>query len=211
MNKSKINEIFERFSINKPNPKIELNYTTPFELLVAVVLSAQSTDKGVNRITPQLFEIANTPETMVALGEENLKQYIKTIGLYNSKAKNIIALSRDLIENHTSVVPEDFEALQKLPGVGRKSANVMLNSLWNHHVIAVDTHVFRVSNRINLCKTKNPLQTELALMKIVPSQWKDRAHHWLVLHGRYVCKARKPDCGKCIINDLCEFKGKKYD
>lgn len=208
MNKQKINEIFERFAINKPNPKIELEYTSPFTLLVAVVLSAQSTDKGVNRVTPSLFEVANTPEDMVNLGEEKLKEYVKTIGLYNAKSKNIIALSKMLIEDFNSEVPEDFELLQKLPGVGRKSANVVLNSIWNHPVMAVDTHVFRVSNRIGLCKAKNPLQTELALQKVVPEKWKERAHHWLVLHGRYVCKARKPECSKCLINDVCEYKGK---
>lgn len=203
MDKAKTNEIFRRFSENKPDPRIELDYTTTYELLVAVVLSAQSTDKGVNRVTPSLFEVAGTPEKMVELGEEKLKGYIKTIGLFNSKAKNIIGLSQRIIEKHNGEVPEGFKNLQKLPGVGRKSANVMLNSIWHKPVIAVDTHVFRTSNRIGLCKTTNPLQTELALHKKVPMKWRDKAHHWLVLHGRYVCKARKPECDRCLINDLC--------
>ena len=210
MNKKKTNEIFERFAINNPSPTIELDYKSPYTLLVAVVLSAQATDKGVNRATPALFEIADTPEKMVALGEERLKDFVKTIGLYNTKSKNIIALSKALIEKFNSEVPEDFEALQTLPGVGRKSANVMLSSIWNHKALAVDTHVFRVSNRIGLCKSKNVLQTELALQKGIDDKWKPNAHHWLVLHGRYVCKARKPDCGKCLINDLCEYKEKKF-
>ncbi len=208
MNKQKINEIFSRFNENKPQPKIELHYQNPYELLIAVVLSAQSTDKGVNRVTPSLFEVAPTPSAMLLLGEEALKSYIKTIGLYNNKAKNIIALSKMLVEQFDSEMPDDFESLRKLPGVGRKSANVMLNSLWGHKVIAVDTHVFRVSNRIGLCKTTTPEKTEHALTKIIPDQWKTYAHHWLVLHGRYVCKARKPECGRCIINDLCEYKHK---
>lgn len=208
MNKKRLNEIFSRFAENKPSPKIELEYSSPYTLLVAVVLSAQSTDKGVNRVTPHLFEVAGTPEKMVALGLEKLKEHIKTIGLYNSKAKHIIALSNLLIERYNSEVPADFAELQKLPGVGRKSANVMLNSIWDKPVIAVDTHVFRVSNRIGLCNANNPLKTELALDKIIPDKWKDRAHHWLVLHGRYVCKARKPECHKCLINDLCDYYAK---
>jgi len=205
MIKKKIDIIFQRFAENKPTPKIELEYTCPFTLLVAVVLSAQSTDKGVNRATHKLFEIAGTPEKMVELGEEKLKEYIKTIGLFNAKAKNVIGLSQLLVEKYNSVVPNDFEELQKLPGVGRKSAKVMLNSIWHQPVIAVDTHVFRVSNRIGLCKTKNPLQTELALEKAIPLKWKIYAHHWMVLHGRYVCKARKPECERCLINDCCNF------
>lgn len=208
MNKKIIGQMFARFKEKNSNPKIELEYTSAYTLLVAVVLSAQSTDKGVNRITPALFEFADTPEKMLKLGVDKLKGLIKTIGLYNNKAKNIIAMSQALIDEHNGEVPEDFEALQKLPGVGRKSANVLLNSMWGHHTIAVDTHVFRVSNRIGLCKTKNPLQTELALIKTIPKEWQDKAHHWLVLHGRYVCKARKPDCGKCLINDLCEYPDK---
>lgn len=210
MNKKKVFEIFERFSINKKNPRIELDYKCPFTLLVAVVLSAQSTDKGVNKVTPHLFLEADTPEKMVELGEERLKEFIKTLGLYNSKAKNIITMSKQLIEKHNSEVPNDFEALCALAGVGRKSANVMLNSIWQKPTIAVDTHVFRTSNRIGLCKTTTPLATELALLKVVPKEWKNNAHHWLVLHGRYTCKARTPNCGKCLINDLCEYKDKKF-
>lgn len=208
MNKSKINQIFERFFENKPNPKIELDYMCSFTLIVAVVLSAQATDKGVNKITPALFTVADTPEKMAALGEAKVKEYIKSIGLSNSKAKNIIKLSQMLIEKYNSTVPDSLEELQKLPGVGRKSANVVLNCLWNKPVIAVDRHVLRVSNRIGLCKTKNPEQTEKALAKVVPVKWKTKAHHWLVLHGRYVCKARKPECFHCLINDLCEYKHK---
>lgn len=208
MNKKKINEIFSRFKEKNPNPKIELEYSDAFTLLVAVILSAQSTDKGVNRVTPALFAVANTPQKMLELGMEELKKYIKTIGLYNSKAKHIIAMSKVLVESHNGEVPCDFIALQTLPGVGRKSANVLLNSMWGHHTIAVDTHVFRVSNRIGFCKTKNPLQTELALVKAIPKEWQDKAHHWLVLHGRYICKARKPECGRCLINDLCLYENK---
>lgn len=208
MNKNKINEIFFRFSENKPNPKIELDYDSPYELLVAVVLSAQSTDKGVNKATPALFEVANTPQKMLDLGLENLKKYVKTIGLYNNKSKNIIALSKILVDDYDGEVPNSFEALCKLPGVGRKSANVLLNSVWGHKTIAVDTHVFRVSNRIKLVKAKNVLQTEIQLLKAIPDKWLLKAHHWLVLHGRYTCKARKPECHKCLINDLCEYKDK---
>lgn len=210
MNKQKINEIFRRFKENKPEPKIELHYRNPYELLIAVVLSAQSTDKGVNKATPALFEVAPTPSHMMLLGAEALKKHIKTIGLFNNKAKNIIALSKILVEQYEGKVPENFDSLCKLPGVGRKSANVMLNSIWGHKVIAVDTHVFRVSNRIGLCKTTNVAQTEKALMEAVPETYRDYAHHWLVLHGRYTCKARKPDCAKCLINDLCEFKDKVF-
>jgi endonuclease-3 len=206
-----VDQIFSRFCQNKPSPKIELDYVTSYQLLVAVVLSAQSTDKGVNRVTPALFEVAPSPQKMIELGEEALKGHIKTIGLYNSKAKNIIAMSKLLVEKYDSQVPSDLEQLQTLPGVGRKSANVMLNSIWHKPTIAVDTHVFRVSNRIGLCKTKTPLATELALMKKVPKQWLDRAHHWLVLHGRYVCKARKPECGRCLIADLCMYKEKTHN
>jgi endonuclease-3 len=201
--KKNIEEIFTRFAVKKPQPRIELDYYSPYTLLVAVVLSAQSTDKGVNRVTPNLFAVADTPEKMVTLGEENLKNYIKTIGLFNNKARNIIKMSEALIAKHNSEVPATLEELSSLPGVGRKSANVMLNSIFGHPTIAVDTHVFRVSNRIGLCKSKNPLQTEKALVEIIPDKWKPNAHHWLVLHGRYVCKARKPDCHKCLINDLC--------
>jgi endonuclease III len=208
MKKQTIEEIFSRFKENKPNPRIELEYYSPYTLLIAVVLSAQSTDKGVNKATPALFEIADTPEEIVKLGEEGLKKYIKTIGLYNAKAKNIIALSKELILKYKGEVPNEFEELIKLPGVGRKSAKVLLHSIWNRPVMAVDTHVFRVANRIGLCQTKNVLQTELELEKIIPIKWLYKAHHWLVLHGRYVCKARKPECQKCLINDLCEYEFK---
>jgi endonuclease-3 len=203
--KKNINEIFQRLAEKRPMPKIELDYHSPYTLLVAVILSAQSTDKGVNRVTPNLFAVADTPEAMVALGEERLKEYIKTIGLFNSKARNIIKMSAALIADHNSEVPATLVELEKLAGVGRKSANVILNSIFGHPTIAVDTHVFRVSNRLGLCDTKNPLQTEKALEEVVPARWKTYAHHWLVLHGRYVCKARKPECMKCIVNDLCKY------
>lgn len=208
MNKVKINEIFERFSLNNPTPKIELKYQSPYHLLIAVLLSAQSTDRGVNAVTNKLFEIIKTPQDTVAMGLDTLKNWIKSIGLYNNKAKNIIALSQVLIDKYDCQVPEDFDALCSLPGIGRKSANVILNTVWQHKVIAVDTHVFRVSNRIKLCRAKSAGQTEAQLMKVVPDKWLYNAHHWLVLHGRYTCKARKPECAKCIINDLCEYKHK---
>ena len=208
MNKDKINEIFTRFRENKPSPKIELDYYSPYTLLVAVVLSAQSTDKGVNRVTPSLFEIADTPQKMLDLGLEGLKGFIKTIGLFNNKAKAILALSEKILTDYNGEVPDKFDELVKLPGVGRKSANVMLNSLWGEPTVAVDTHVFRTSNRIGLCKTKTADKTEFALMKKIPLKHRDFAHHWLVLHGRYVCVARKPKCERCLINDLCEFKDK---
>ncbi len=210
MNKAELTEIFRRFAVKKPMPKIELDYSNPFELLVAVVLSAQATDKGVNKVTGKLFAAANTPAAMVDLGVEELKQHIRSIGLFNTKAKNIVATSRVLVEKFNSIVPQTLKELESLPGVGRKSANVILNCIFGHHTIAVDTHVFRVSNRIGICKTKTPLQTEEALLKKVPAEYKDRAHHWLVLHGRYICKARKPECGKCIIEDICRFKFKVY-
>ncbi|MBA8666960.1 endonuclease III [Holosporaceae bacterium 'Namur'] len=205
-----INEVFERFFANKPDPKIELDYSCPFTLLVAVVLSAQATDKGVNRVTPKLFEIASTPQKMIELGEEKLKEIIKSIGLYNAKAKNIILMSKALIERFGGEVPASMIELTSLPGVGRKSANVILNCVFNEPTIAVDTHIFRVSNRIGFCKTNTPEKTELELMKKVPSRWRPKAHFWLVLHGRYTCKARKPECGSCIINDICEYKYKCF-
>lgn len=208
LSKKQLIEIFTRFEVAKETPLIELNYTSPYTLLIAVVLSAQSTDKTVNKVTLKLFEKNNTPERILELGEENLKNFIKSIGLYNSKARNIIKLSRMLIEKFSSTVPDNLKDLQLLPGVGRKSANVILNSIFGKHTIAVDTHVFRVSNRIGLCKTKNPLETELALEKIIPDNFKKYAHHWLVLHGRYICKARKPLCSKCIINDICTYENK---
>jgi endonuclease-3 len=210
LNPQEINEIFSRFAENNANPKIELDYTSPYTLLVAVILSAQSTDKGVNKATPALFEVANTPEKMVELGVDDLKQYIKTIGLHNSKAKNIILMSKILIERYNGEVPNSLIELETLPGVGRKSANVILNSIFGIPTIAVDTHVFRVSNRIGFCTTTTVEKTEKELMKLVPDQWKDRAHHWLVLHGRYTCKARKPECGSCLIDDICKYEAKCY-
>lgn len=208
MNKAKIDQIFSIFAQENPEPKTELNFTNHYTLLVAVVLSAQATDVGVNKATKALFEKVDTPEQMVALGEEGLKKYIKTIGLFNSKAKNVIALSHTLIEQYNSTVPEDLEALTKLPGVGIKTANVVLNCAFGHPTIAVDTHVFRVSNRIGLVRTKTPEKTGTPLLKAIPKQWQQHAHHWLILHGRYICKARKPECGQCKIYDLCEFKEK---
>ncbi len=198
-----IDEIFYRFWEKNPSPKIELLYDTPYQLLVAVILSAQSTDKGVNRVTPSLFEAAPTPYEMLELGLDGLKSYIKTIGLFNNKAKNIISMSRLLIEKYDNVVPDTMEELCKLPGVGRKSANVILNSIFGHKVMPVDTHVHRVSNRIGLCKTTNVSNTEKDLVATIDEKWMDNAHHWLVLHGRYVCKAKSPQCQTCIINDLC--------
>jgi endonuclease-3 len=208
VNKGTIIEIFSRFQQKQSSPLIELDYINHYTLLVAVVLSAQSTDKGVNRVTPALFAIADTPEKMLALGEERLKYMIKTIGLYNNKASNIIKLSQKLLDHFDSIVPEDFDALCSLPGVGSKSANVVLNSAFGHPTIAVDTHVFRVSNRVGICKSKTPKQTEKLLKSKVPKEFASHAHHWLVLHGRYVCVARKPKCDSCIINDLCQFPNK---
>ena len=203
-----IDEIFKRLSANNPEPKTELEYTNTYTLLVAVVLSAQATDVGVNKATKALFAVVDTPEKMLELGEENLKKYIKTIGLYNSKAKNIIGLSQKLIEDYNSNVPRDRDALQTLTGVGRKTANVILNCAWGEPTIAVDTHVFRVSNRIGIVRAKNELETEKQLLKNIPKQWKQHAHHWLILHGRYICKARKPLCYQCNIADICEYKDK---
>ncbi|MFO0390004.1 MAG: endonuclease III [Alphaproteobacteria bacterium] len=208
MNKTQIDTIFSRFAKAEPAPKTELYFTNDFTLLVAIVLSAQATDAGVNKATPALFKVADTPKMMLALGETGLKTHIKTIGLFNSKAKNIIALSARLIEVYGGKVPDDREALMSLPGVGRKTANVWLNCARGHHTIAVDTHVFRVANRIGLCKTTTPDATEFALEKAITDEWKQHAHHWLILHGRYVCKARKPECGRCLIVDVCEYKGK---
>lgn len=210
MNKEKRSEIFRRLQAENPKPTTELNYTTPFELLVAVLLSAQATDKGVNKATAKLFPVANTPETILALGEEGLKHYIKTIGLFNSKAANLIKSCKILIEEHHSVVPQTREALEKLPGVGRKTANVILNTAFGQPTIAVDTHIFRVSNRTKIAPGKNVLEVELNLLKFTPKEYQLDAHHWLILHGRYVCVARKPRCEACIIEDLCEFKEKVY-
>ncbi|MGD9637568.1 MAG: endonuclease III [Alphaproteobacteria bacterium] len=209
MNETKIKEIFERLKKQNPEPKTELFYTNAYTMLVAVVLSAQTTDKGVNKVTPQLFEIADTPQKMLDLGLEKLLEHIKTIGLYNNKAKSIIALSQTLITEHQGRVPETREELEKLAGVGRKTANVVLNTAFKKPTIAVDTHVFRVSNRIGLASGKTPLDIELGLEKNIPKEYKFNAHHWLILHGRYVCKAKKPECKSCIIKDLCDFEAKE--
>jgi len=208
MKRADINEAFERLSAGNPAPKTELVATSPYKMLVAVVLSAQATDVGVNKATPALFAAADTPEKMVELGEAKVRTYVKSIGLYQAKAKNIVALSRMLLAKHGGEVPDDREALEKLPGVGRKTANVILNNVYNRPTIAVDTHVFRVSNRTGLAPGKTPLAVEKKLEKAVPEIWKPHAHHWLILHGRYVCKARKPDCPACSIADLCAYKAK---
>ena len=205
MRKSAINQLFARLSAHNPAPSTELDYANEYTLLVAIVLSAQTTDKSVNKATAALFKKADTPQKMLALGEHRLKTYIKTIGLFNAKAKNVIALSRKLIEEFGGNVPETREQLMTLPGVGRKTANVSLNCARGEPTIAVDTHVFRVANRLGLCKTKTPEATETALEKVIPDQWKKHAHHWLILHGRYVCTARKPGCPECIVRDLCEW------
>ncbi len=205
---ARLQEIFARLAEGNPEPKTELFSTNAYTMLVAVVLSAQATDKGVNKATPALFEVADTPEKMVALGEEGLKDYIRTIGLFNSKAKNVIALSHQLIETHGGHVPEDRAALEALPGVGQKTASVVLNCAFGQPTIAVDTHVFRVSNRLGLVQTKTPEKTEAALEQVVPSDYLLHAHHWLILHGRYVCKARKPLCGKCTVRDVCPWPEK---
>ncbi len=208
MNKGKREEIFSRFSRLNPSPTTELNYTTPFELLVAVTLSAQATDVGVNKATARLFPKANTPAAILSLGEDGLKSYIKTIGLFNTKAKNVLATCQKLLDEHAGEVPADRAALEALPGVGRKTANVVLNTAFGQPTIAVDTHIFRVSNRTGIAKGKNVLEVERRLERLTPDQYKLNAHHWLILHGRYVCKARKPNCPECIIADLCEFKPK---
>jgi len=210
MNKQKRIEIFKRFKAANPNPTTELEYKNPFELLVAVVLSAQSTDVGVNKATKKLFPVANTPEEILALGEAGLKEYIKTIGLYNTKGANIIKTCRILIEKHQSKVPDNRKDLEHLPGVGRKTANVILNTAFGQPTIAVDTHLFRVSNRTGIAKGKTPLAVEQNLLKHIPKEYIHDAHHWLILHGRYTCVARKPHCYDCIIEDLCEFPDKNY-
>ncbi len=211
MNKAKRYEIFSRLRDDNPHPTTELNYSTPFELLIAVILSAQATDVGVNKATDKLFPAANTPEAIHALGVEGLSEYIKTIGLFNSKAKNVIETCRILIEKHGSQVPETREELEALPGVGRKTANVVLNTAFGHPVMAVDTHIFRVSNRTGIAPGKTVLEVEKKLMRHVPREFLQDAHHWLILHGRYVCKARTPQCGSCRIEDLCEYKHKTSD
>lgn len=208
MKKADIVTLFDRLAEALPEPKGELAYINPFTLLVAVVLSAQATDVGVNKATGPLFKIADTPEKMLALGEARLKDHIKTIGLFNTKAKNVIALSRLLVENHGGAVPADRAALEALPGVGRKTANVVLNVAFRHPTMAVDTHIFRVCNRTGLAPGKNPLEVERKLEKVVPRDRRLHAHHWLILHGRYVCKARKPECPRCVIHDVCAYKAK---
>lgn len=208
MNKQIRLEIFERLSEAIPEPETELNYSTPFELLIAVILSAQATDKGVNIATDKLFPVANTPEAIYALGEEGLKEYIKTIGLFNTKAANVIKTCKMLVELHNSVVPDNREDLEALPGVGRKTANVVLNTAYGQPTMAVDTHIFRVSNRTKLAPGKNVLEVEKKLLKFVPKEYLIPAHHLMILHGRYTCVARKPRCGACCIYDLCEYKQK---
>jgi endonuclease-3 len=211
MNAAKRLEIFRRFHEDNPEPRTELAYTNAFELLIAVILSAQSTDVGVNKATARLFPVANTPEAILALGVEGLSEYIKTIGLYNSKARNVIETCRRLVEQHGSVVPQTREALEALPGVGRKTANVVLNTAFRQLTMAVDTHIFRVSNRTRIAPGKNVVEVEMALLRHVPKPYLLDAHHWLILHGRYVCQARKPRCGSCRIEDLCEYKAKTSD
>ena len=208
MNKEKRIEILKRLRAANPHPTTELNFSSPFELLIAVILSAQATDKGVNKATDKLFPVANTPKAILALGVDGLKEYIKTIGLFNSKAENIIKTCRDLIEKHNGEVPEDREALEALAGVGRKTANVVLNTAFGHPTIAVDTHIFRVCNRTGFAPGKDVVKVEEKLIKVVPAEFKVNVHHWLILHGRYTCVARKPRCGACMIEDLCEYKNK---
>ena len=208
MNKQKRHEIFSRLREQNPNPTTELHFNSTFELLIAVILSAQATDVGVNKATAKLFTKANTPQAILKLGEEGLKQYIKTIGLYNSKAKNIIKTCRILIDQYDGEVPNDQKALESLPGVGRKTANVVRNTAFGEPTIAVDTHIFRVSNRTGIAPGKTVLAVEKKLLKVVPDEFKKDAHHWLILHGRYTCVARKPRCGSCIIEDLCEYRDK---
>jgi endonuclease-3 len=210
MNPAKRREIFLRLQAANPHPTTELEYRTPFELLVAVVLSAQATDVSVNAATRQLYPLANTPQAILALGEEKLREYIQRIGLYKTKAKHVIQLCRILLEQHGGAVPQTREALEALPGVGRKTANVLLNTAFGQPTIAVDTHIFRISNRTGLAPGKDVQEVEKKLMKVVPDEFKLDAHHWLILHGRYVCQARKPKCGECIIESLCEYKQKIF-
>jgi len=211
MNPEKRREIFRRLQAANPNPTTELHYRTPYELLVAVVLSAQATDKSVNQATAELFPKANAPEKMVKLGVAGLEQYIKRIGLYRGKARNVIALSKLLLERHGGEVPATREALESLPGVGRKTANVVLNTAFGQATVAVDTHIFRVANRTRIAPGKDPLEVEEKLLKFTPPEYLKNAHHWLILHGRYVCLARKPGCPQCRIRDLCEFRPKTKD
>ena len=211
MNKTKRTRIFERLQANDPDPTTELEYQTPYELLVSVILSAQATDVSVNKATEALYVVANTPRAMVDLGVGKLKKYIQSIGLFNTKAENIVKTSRILLEKHDGQVPEDREALEALPGVGRKTANVVLNTAFGHPTMAVDTHIFRVANRTRIAPGKNVRQVEDRLVRWIPKPYLKDAHHWLILHGRYVCIARKPRCGSCLIEDLCEFPDKIDD
>jgi endonuclease-3 len=211
MNTANRRKIFERLRDANPKPTTELHFSSPFELLIAVVLSAQATDKGVNKATAGLFAQANTPADILAMGEEGLKQHIKTIGLFNSKARHIMATCARLLEQHGGEVPRDRAALQALPGVGRKTANVVLNTAFGEPTMAVDTHIFRVANRTRLARGKTPLAVEKGLLKQIPAEFMQDAHHWLILHGRYTCIARKPRCGSCVIEDLCEFNQKTAD
>ena len=211
MNRQKREEIFRRLAAHIENPRSDLEYQSHFELLISVLLSAQATDVSVNKATAKLYPLANTPGAMLALGEDGIREHIKTIGLFNAKAKNIIKTCEILIEQHDSQVPNDAAALEALPGVGRKTANVILNVAFGHPTIAVDTHIFRVSNRTRIAPGKNVLEVEKKLLKFVPDEFKLHAHHWLILHGRYTCIARKPRCGSCVIEDLCEFKHKVID
>ncbi len=208
MDSKTVAEIFRRLKRQNPKPTTELNYRTPFELLIAVILSAQATDKSVNKATAELFKVANTPEAILALGEKGLKKYIKTIGLFNTKAKNIVQTCRILVEKYGGEVPADRKALESLPGVGRKTANVVLNTAFGHPTIAVDTHIFRVANRTGLAPGKTVREVEEKLNRVVPPRYRKDAHHWLILHGRYTCTARKPRCDTCIIADLCEYPEK---
>jgi endonuclease-3 len=208
LNKEKRTEIYSRLRALNPHPDTELNYTTPFELLIAVILSAQATDVGVNKAIAHLYPVANTPQAILDLGVPGLKHYIRTIGLFNTKAENIIKTCRILVEDHNSEVPRTRDALEALPGVGRKTANVVLNTAFGEPTIAVDTHIYRVANRTGLAKGKTPLEVEKRLTKLTPDEFKQDAHHWLILHGRYVCKARKPDCPNCAIADQCEYRPK---
>lgn len=208
MNKDKRLEIFTRWREANPHPTTELNFSSPFELLVAVTLSAQSTDKGVNKATDVLFKVANTPQAILDLGLEGLREHIKTIGLYNNKAKNVYAACQMLVDLHGGEVPDDRAALEALPGVGRKTANVVLNTAFGHPTMAVDTHIFRLSNRTGIAKGKNVVEVEKGLLRHIPKEFMVDAHHWLILHGRYICVARKPRCAACLISDLCDFKEK---
>ena len=208
MKKAQIEQFYKRLSDANPAPTTELHYATPFQLLIAVILSAQATDVGVNKATARLFPVAPTPEAMLALGEERLLEYVKTIGLFRTKAKNVIATCRMLVELHGGDIPANREALEALPGVGRKTANVVLNTAFGQPTIAVDTHIFRLGNRTGLAPGKTVVEVEQKLLRVTPDEFKKDAHHWLILHGRYVCKARKPECARCVVIDLCAFRGK---